>query len=144
MSPIPNQRISQGASAYFGMPMVNMMAGSTASVARGERRSRNGRITPAMPAMAKPATATRSVARMSENICPLSGERPQALRGFERRREEQRPERARAVFPAGDEREREHDAPAIDHPFAGDGGARGNIGHRGGDVGHCTSALIFS
>ena len=72
MSPIPNQRISQGARAYFGMPMVNMMAGSTASVARGERRSRNGRITPTIPAMAKPATATRSVAMMSATIWPFS------------------------------------------------------------------------
>ena len=52
---MPNQRISQGASAYFGMPIEAMMNGSTASVARGERRSRNGSSTPATAAIAKPS-----------------------------------------------------------------------------------------
>ena len=51
---MPNQRISQGASAYFGMPIEAMMKGSTASVARCERRSRNGSSTPATAAIAKP------------------------------------------------------------------------------------------
>ena len=41
-SPMPNHRISQGVSAYFGMPCDARMNGSTAAVTRGDSRSRNG------------------------------------------------------------------------------------------------------
>src|SRR5437879_6407224 len=54
--------MSQGASAYLGIPIEAMMKGSTASVRRGERRSRNGSSTPSTQAMEKPSADTRAVA----------------------------------------------------------------------------------
>ncbi len=70
-SPMPNHRISQGVSAYFGMPCEARMKGSTAAVTRGDSRSRNGRPTPATQPMTKPIADTRSVAIVSVRSLPL-------------------------------------------------------------------------
>ena len=142
-SPMPNHRISQGVSAYFGMPCEARMNGSTAEVARGDSRSTNGRPMPMMQPMTKPSADTRSVATVSVESLPLpviSTIRSAVASGGAKN---SGPKRARRPLPGAEQRQREHDAAAGDDPLARDGGG---FRQAGCDVGaaHCTSARIRS
>ena len=67
------------------------MKGSTASVARGDRRSRNGSSTPQPQRWRSRATETRSVAEDVGEELAAARHLDDALQHFQRRREEQRP-----------------------------------------------------
>ena len=101
---MPNQRISQGASAYFGMPIDAMMNGSTASVARCERRSRNGRMTPKSGSDREAGGGDTQCGEDVGEHLATECEIADTLGDVQRRREEELSERARAVLPAGEQR----------------------------------------
>ena len=142
---MPNQRISHGASAYFGMPIEAMMEGSTASVARGERRSRNGSSTPATPAMAKPSADTRSVATMSVEQLAARGQLddPHARRRAAGRRTASPSVRAPNSQPSMSSAASTSRPPSTGHLRDATGAPETMASAQAG-AGHCTSARMRS